>query len=415
VKTRTLFVVLMLIILVFSGCSRTTVPAVAGEVKFERLNGAESKKFQVDLEPLKLGAEILDEDKNSIYVAVNIPFNSDIQSIEKKKSGEMVINLKMKPEMENQDPFLTLAPSDVCIFKISKGYKEDFEKDRIVFAVKSKALDRVVDYQSALSQAWDYMETDFTSTLNCLALYRKDGEISLSYIFFFGDTENINRAGNELISGVVALDAVNGQLLEYRIFSRKNLPGTYRFAERYKVEGWKDSLTMVVLGSDEQEYFLLDMLGSPEPIKNDEAAALINSYDRSVNSLPGYSFSQENSENDLGFIYTKEAYVIKTGSSSRMPVDIPQNTNIVSKKWDRKGRNLYFTTEMAEPSYGNFWTYYTLWRFSLRDGGLMEVGKLPTGEFYLSPDGSKLSYNGLEGDLFILDIKKIDAEDSILK
>jgi|GEM_PF-2522437 len=413
-RKKILPVLLLAVALMLLGCSRDTMKVSTGELDFEFIDNA-SKKSAAGMDPMVLDVKLLDEDKSSIYIGVNVPFNSYIKNIFMDEGGEITIDLDMKPQMENKDPFQSLAPSEVYIIKLDKAYRGAFQREGLTFTVQSNKMDRVIDYQSAQLQAWNHLDADFTSTLNCLALYNKDSELRLSYIFFFGDTENINRAGNELISGVIAVDALNGQMLEYRLFSRKNLPGTFRFAKGYTVEGWKDPLIIIGRGADGNSYFLIDMLGNPEPLKEDRALELIDSYTNSTASMDGYNLLQETSENDLGFMYTEEAFVMEKRTSRKIPIVLPENSYIVGAKWDRQGKNLYFTTEIAEPSYGNFWSYYTLWSLSLMDGSLKEITKLPAGDFYINTDGSKLAYNGLEGDLFILDLKNMDKADRILK
>ncbi len=413
-KKRMLVVVLLTVILL-SGCRNLTKPVIKGEIEFSSLPQDNFGEIKDQIGPLELQVKMLREDNNSAYFAVNLPYNADIESIVLSGSGSIIIDLKPKPGMERTDPFHNLAPAYYKVLAVEKKYKEYFEPDNVLFSIQSKTLKPAIDYMTALSYAWDHMETDFTSTMDCMALFEDQYGYKLAYIFFFGDSENINRAGNELIQGVVAVDSQNGQLIEYRIYNRNSLSGVYRHGETAKIEGWKDEATLIVSGIDGEDFYLMDMDKNKTEISMEKANKYIEQYNQKTSSMTGYQFVQTSDTNEIGFVYTKNAYIEHRSSGKRITVDMPKNVYVVAHKWDKEGKYLYLATEMAEPSYGNDWTYYTLWSFSITDGTLKLIGGLPSKEFYLSTDGARLAYNGPESDLFIMNVRKLLIEDPILK
>jgi len=154
---------------------------------------------------------------------------------------------------------------------------------------------------------------------------------------------------------------------------------------------------------------------SKTKVSKEQAEKYIEEYERTTTPPAYLRFVQVTDINDIGFEYTKDAYLEYTTSKERIAINLPQNVNVVNENWDKTNNVLYIATEMAEPSYGNDWTYYTLWRFGIKDKTLSKIGGIPSRDFYLSPDGAKAAYNGPEGDLFIINIGKLLTEDPILK
>jgi len=409
-----MLVVVMLVALFMAGCSSLSSSAVKEDIDYSILKEEDFPELMGQSGPLDLQVRILREDDKSAYFAVNLPYNADIGGIYLLKNGRAVIDLVMKPDMVRSDPFLSLSPSYYSVLSVGKDFKDSLSTENVQFRLGTEILSPVIGYNHALSYAQDHMETDFFSTFDCLALFDGGDGLKIAYIFFFGDGENINRAGNELIQGAVAVDSQNGQLIEYRIYNRKYLAGVHRHGEAARVEGWKDENALIVYTTDTGDFYLMDMEKSKTKVSEEQASGYIEKYNAAIDPPPGYRLVCENLVNDLGFSYTKNAYIEKN-RSQKSTIGLPPNVNVVNHAWDRVNRLLYFTTEKAEPSYGNDWTFYTLWCFDLQDNTLRQLGGLPSKDFYLSTDGMRLAYNGLEEDVFLMNITNLLTDDLILK
>ncbi|MGI6703351.1 MAG: hypothetical protein ACOX42_04875 [Clostridia bacterium] len=413
-KTKMLAAVLLIVISLV-GCSSSSSTTVKEGIVFSMLAEEDFPELMGQSGPLDLQVRILREDDTSAYFAVNLPYNTDIGGIDLLKNGRAVINLVMRPDMERSDPFLSLSPAYYRFISVNKDFKDSLSPENVQFSLGTETLSPVIGYAYALSSAQDHMEADFYSTMDCLALMESGDGLKLAYIFFFGDGENINRAGNELIQGAVAVDSQNGQLIEYRIYNRKYLTGVYRHEEAARVEGWKDGNTLIVSQTETGDFYLLNMDRTKTGVSQEQAVGYIEQYNRTTNPPAGYRLVYEDETNDLGLLYTKKAYIEQGGSQKPNIIDLPPNVNLVSHSWDRANMLLYFTTEKAEPSYGNDWTYYTLWCYDLKDYSLKQIGGLPSKDIYLSADGTRLAYNGLEGDVFIMNLSNLIIEDPVLK
>jgi len=412
---RKMVAVFLMAVAVLSGCNMGKTSIVQGDISFTFMQEGEFPELDYQTDPTDLQVRMLREDSSSVVFAVSLPYNADIKNIALLKDNSALIELMPKPETERSDPFLSLSPAYYRVVSVNKKYKGSFQADSVKFGLGTEILNQPIGYASALSYAQDHMETDFLSTMDCLALIEVEGGLKLAYIFFFGDGENINRAGNELIQGAVAVDSQNGQLIEYRIYNRQYLPGVHRHAEALRIEGWRDSNTLIGSELEGGEYYLTGMDRSKTKVSKEQAEKYIEEYERTTTPPAYLRFVQVTDINDIGFEYTKDAYLEYTTSKERIAINLPQNVNVVNENWDKTNNVLYIATEMAEPSYGNDWTYYTLWRFGIKDKTLSKIGGIPSRDFYLSPDGAKAAYNGPEGDLFIINIGKLLTEDPILK
>lgn len=406
---------LMLIGLFLTGCKQAEPSIVQQGIDFTLLPGSDFPDLEGDTDISGLQVRIIREDSNRAYFAVGLPYNAQIENINLLKDNRALINLMLKPELERSDPFLSLSPVYYQVVSVDKKYKKCFEKEKVAFSLGTEILKPLIEYTSALKHARDHMEADFLSTMDCLALMKVDGVLRLAYIFFFGDGENINRAGDELVQGAAAVDSQNGQLLEYRIFKRKQLPGVHRHGDAINIKGWKDANTLVVSAVDGGEFYLMDMGKTKKNISKDQAEDYIGQYIRTMAPPTGWEFVIRTETNDLGFVYTADAYLEYSGPRGRIDIEVDPNVNVVTHGWDKSNKALYFTTEMAEPSYGNDWTYYTLWRFDIENRALIKMGGIPSEEVFLSPDGLKAAYNGPDGGLFIMNTGKLLNKEPILK
>lgn len=216
---------LMLIGLFLTGCKQAEPSIVQQGIDFTLLPGSDFPDLEGDTDISGLQVRIIREDSNRAYFAVGLPYNAQIENINLLKDNRALINLMLKPELERSDPFLSLSPVYYQVVSVDKKYKKCFEKEKVAFSLGTEILKPLIEYTSALKHARDHMEADFLSTMDCLALMKVDGVLRLAYIFFFGDGENINRAGDELVQGAAAVDSQNGQLLEYRIFKKETTSG----------------------------------------------------------------------------------------------------------------------------------------------------------------------------------------------
>jgi len=412
---KILFIVFVIVLvgLMIMGCTKETFSDVSSGIQFDYLSEEKASKYLEDFNPRDVKAEIVHKGLNSIYAAVNIPFNADIDNIYVEDGEKIYIGLEIKEGMERQDPLMNLASSSRKVIVLNSKYKKYFDGDKVVFAIDGKPVKNPVDFYTALSMGREYMETDFTADMYALELYYTGDEYRLAYIFSFGDRENMNRAGNEAITGVVAVDAESAEVLEYRIFSRNRFVGTYRFTSGLEIKGWKDAVTIVA--ADDTGYYLVDLEGNIIPLEESGAHDLVEAYDEMVSYASDYSFMQKCDENENGYICTTSAELTRIKDGRSIVIPIPQNIYITYHRWGDGGDNLYITTEPAEPSCGDSWSYYTLWRFNAAHRTLKELGKLPSREFFLSPDETRISFNGPDGDLFMMNIDKLIRDDEVLK
>ncbi len=413
---KTVFICVILLAagaVILSGCSRITDRDVSGGIPFEELSEEESSRYLEDFDVREPKAQLVHKGLTGIKVAVNIPFNAVIEGIALDDNDIMTIDLHIDEELERQDIFTVVGSSVRKVIQLGSKYRKYFENDDVIFSVDGRPVEHTLDYFTALLMGQDFMDTDFTVDACSLALYPMSDEYRMTYIFSFADTENMNRTGNETITGAIAVDGENGDILEYRIFSRNRFPGTYRFASDLQAKGWKDDTTIVAL--DDQEYYLVGFEGNMEPLETSGAQDIIDAYSQETSQSSRYIFTQKCDKNDQGFIYTISAELTRLSDNRKVSVPVPQNTYIAYHEWGSRGNNLYFTTEPAELIYGNTWSYYTIWRYDTINGILKELGKLPSREFYLSPDESRLSFNGPDGDLYIMNIDKLIKENDIMK
>lgn len=404
--------VIVLIGILLIGCGKETYSNVSGGIQFEELTEEEARKYLENFNSQEIKTQIVHKGLKSVYAAVNIPFNADIRKIS-LEDGNIIIDFNIKKDMAMQDPFNVISTFDRKVIVLNGKYKKYFVNEKVKFAVDGTPVEQTIDYYTALLLGQDYMETDFTTDMNGMELYNTGDQYRLAYIFSFLDSENMNRAGNETTTGVIAVDAETGEVLEYRIFSRNRFPGTYRFTSDLQAEGWKDDMTVVA--TDEEEYFLVDSEGGTTHLELTDAQGLIDTYNQTVIHTSGYIFTQECDENDDGFVYTTKARITRVKDGRSISISVPPNVYIAYHRWGASGDNLYFTTELAEPSYGDFWSCYTLWQFNVNNRTLKELGKLPSREFFLSPDETRISFNGPDGDIFMMNIDKLIRDDEILK